>query len=534
MDNLSFRTRFPVLFSMLVAGTVLVLVGLSMALVPHEGFAVGERFALALVVVVGVVARVNGLRAGVVAALLCTIALVAAEVVFVGRPSGVDTVDFVVDLAIFLTVAMIQGIQTGEQRDQEREMLQRRHETDLLVRLSAQLVPDSQLTGVLEGLSDGLRELLGNRKVTLFVNDGEGGLTVVREAASRTVNADPELLRIAKWVLHNAAAVGPTSPSCHGTHGELEQFVPHVTASASSERDDMFLPLVSMSGVEGVLCVSAGSDGAPDCHEVATLQFIAKLLAMFQERKRLAESAAQIQSVVEADRLKSALVSSVSHELRTPLAAATATVSSLLEEDSGEAQLPQVARDEMVFVADALHELDGQIARVLEYSRLEASQWRPSFEWNDINDAVAVVRDAFPQEVQARIRLELAGSLSPYRFDFVQLTRALHHVVENALSYSRSDVIIRTQPAGDGVTVLVEDAGPGVPDSEKTDIFDRFHRGSAASCRPHGTGLGLAIVRDIVDAHAGRVWVEDIEGGGARFVVLLPNAARDPEEVEYE
>jgi signal transduction histidine kinase len=80
------------------------------------------------------------------------------------------------------------------------------------------------------------------------------------------------------------------------------------------------------------------------------------------------------------------------------------------------------------------------------------------------------------------------------------------------------------------VRLWVDDQGPGVPPRDRERIFapfvrlarDRVARDHGEASRP-GSGLGLAVVRDLVALHGGRVWVEDAPGGGARFVVELPN-----------
>lgn len=77
------------------------------------------------------------------------------------------------------------------------------------------------------------------------------------------------------------------------------------------------------------------------------------------------------------------------------------------------------------------------------------------------------------------------------------------------------------------VQIMVEDDGPGVPDEDKERLFNRFTQLGSRQGRRRGTGLGLAFCRLAVEAHGGRIWVEDAPGGGARFVFTLPavNAA---------
>jgi len=72
----------------------------------------------------------------------------------------------------------------------------------------------------------------------------------------------------------------------------------------------------------------------------------------------------------------------------------------------------------------------------------------------------------------------------------------------------------------DGWKISVADRGDGVPDEDKTGIFTRFTRRDKEGVK--GSGLGLSIVKRIVEAHQGRVWVEDRPGGGSIFVVKVP------------
>ena len=97
-----------------------------------------------------------------------------------------------------------------------------------------------------------------------------------------------------------------------------------------------------------------------------------------------------------------------------------------------------------------------------------------------------------------------------------------------------------TQPGPDlpdgrpTVEVVVEDNGPGVPETERSKVFERFYRGQASGRRGTGTGtgLGLSLVAEHVRLHGGRVWAEDVTDGGARFVVQLPVDETDNELVD--
>lgn len=106
----------------------------------------------------------------------------------------------------------------------------------------------------------------------------------------------------------------------------------------------------------------------------------------------------------------------------------------------------------------------------------------------------------------------------------VKATPIIEHVfsnlISNAIKYGRNRIGIGIEEADNVVRVYVEDDGEGVPDEYKQTIFERFERGEKKGVK--GTGLGLAIVKAIVNMHGGKVWVEDSDIGGARFVVELP------------
>jgi signal transduction histidine kinase len=105
-----------------------------------------------------------------------------------------------------------------------------------------------------------------------------------------------------------------------------------------------------------------------------------------------------------------------------------------------------------------------------------------------------------------------------------RLERVLTNLVANAQTHGGGLCRIRVAGHEARVRIEVEDRGPGVEADDREAVFDRFYRGRAAGRRSAtpGAGLGLSLVAEHVQAHGGRVWVEDADGCGARFVVDLP------------
>ena len=106
--------------------------------------------------------------------------------------------------------------------------------------------------------------------------------------------------------------------------------------------------------------------------------------------------------------------------------------------------------------------------------------------------------------------------------DRVRFERILGNLLLNAANHAGGARRIEVAPVRGGrFRLVVEDHGPGVAQSERERIFERFARGSAAR-HQIGTGLGLALVAEHSATMGGDAWVEDRPGGGSRFVVELP------------
>ena len=89
-----------------------------------------------------------------------------------------------------------------------------------------------------------------------------------------------------------------------------------------------------------------------------------------------------------------------------------------------------------------------------------------------------------------------------------------------AASNGERSITIRTALSGEGsVEVSIADTGPGIPVDKLGRIFEQFF-----TTKDHGMGMGLSIVRQIVEAHGGRIWAENQDGGGAIFRLSLPLA----------
>jgi signal transduction histidine kinase len=236
---------------------------------------------------------------------------------------------------------------------------------------------------------------------------------------------------------------------------------------------------------------------------------------------RLAESFNEMADAVQARIEREArFASDVSHELRSPITA-LAAAAEVIHGRRGE--LPDRTQQALDVVVGQVRRFDAMVIDLLELSRIDAGTADLHTEEVDL---VGLCRRVAARNGFADLPIEVCdGAPTTAVVDKLRFERILANLLENADHHGGGPLRIAIQPTeGPSVLVAVEDAGPGVARSERARIFERFARGSAARHRV-GTGLGLALVAEHAAAQGGEAWVEDRNGGGARFVVRVPTGA---------
>ena len=226
----------------------------------------------------------------------------------------------------------------------------------------------------------------------------------------------------------------------------------------------------------------------------------------------------------ELTRLRARFVANVSHELRTPLAQISMFAETLT---LGRERSPGEARHFASIIFAEARRLTGLVESVLRFSRLELHDETLRLEIVSVGREVAEAVETFEPVAQVS-EVTLAMELDPdayARLDRAAFRQILLNLLDNAVKHAgRGKTVWLSVATGDaGITILVDDAGPGVPEEWRERVFAPFVR--AEERKVAGAGIGLAVVRDLVTAHGGRVWIEQSPKGGARFIVTLPGAA---------
>jgi two-component system sensor histidine kinase KdpD len=129
--------------------------------------------------------------------------------------------------------------------------------------------------------------------------------------------------------------------------------------------------------------------------------------------------------------------------------------------------------------------------------------------------------------------MKLKANLPLVPFDALLIEQVFMNLLDNAIKYSPPGTPLELSASESFYIVTVElaDRGSGIPPGEEERIFDKFVRGRGAG---GGVGLGLAICRTIINAHGGKIWAENREGGGAVFRFTLPAVGLPPAQKREE
>jgi two-component system sensor histidine kinase KdpD len=220
-------------------------------------------------------------------------------------------------------------------------------------------------------------------------------------------------------------------------------------------------------------------------------------------------------------RLYNTLLNSLSHEIRTPLSTIVGAVDTLKENKES---LTSQNKNELFDEIDiASIRLNRQVENLLSMSRLETGMLQLKKDWCDINELVFSVIQEFPgTHGKVKIRFEADEELPLFKLDAGLIENVLHNLIHNAIQYTpeNSQIMITAVFQNENLCISISDNGNGIPEKDMHSVFDKFYR--LPHTKAGGTGLGLSIVKGFVQAHNGKVLLENANEGGAKFTILIP------------
>jgi len=426
----------------------------------------------------------------------------------------VADLSYLLTFGTMLAVALLISGFTLRIRQQAELARERERRTAALYGLSRDLGNTRSRDEVVKAARQHLEDSFGCMVQVLA--PGPDGRLGALEPIARVPVLDEKELGVADWAYRRAEMAGAGTATLPGANA-------------------LHLPLTGASGAVGVMVVASPDiERFQEPSQRHLLEAFAGQVGVALERVTLAERTQQARLEVEAERLRTALLSSLSHDLRTPLSVITGAASSLRER--GDQLAPETRRELLESVLEQAQRMNRLIGNLLNMIRVETGTLQVQKEWQSLEDPIGVALIRLGDRMaQHPVKVNLAPDLPLVPFDAVLLEQVFINLLENAAKYTPpgTEVEIAAEPAPGAVVVSVMDRGPGLPPGEQDRIFEKFYR--APEVLPTGgVGLGLTICRGIITTHGGRMWAENRPDGGAIFRFTLPIAGRPPADLPLE
>jgi K+-sensing histidine kinase KdpD len=447
---------------------------------------------------------ISAVRWGIRSAVVAVLASVAVFDFFFLTPFysfSIANPSEVVDLAMFLVVALVTGNLAAALRREADRLRRRERDVHNLHLLSRRLALCSTETDLVAAVQDYLTSHLGCQAFLIQPRQEAGGISIddpamsarlTAKAAEMLAEGDTRSRLLVDPDLHNVWALKSIATTT-ADHGVLAVNLGHQSPRQAGELNDR---------VEAILSEAASA-----------LERIDAAAAFSNANLRL-----------QSDFLKSALIGSVSHQLRSPIA-------SILGSTSVLDGIPALRSDGRIrSLVDGIHReakrLDSDIQNLLDTVRITDSGIKPVIEWADPADLVtAAIRQRSHRLDGHKLAIDIEEALPLLKVDSGLVEQALGQVIENAGKYSPpgSTVTIAVRAEADEIIIAVADDGMGLLPDEAASMFKRAFRGRRQLASIPGLGLGLWIARIFIAANGGAIAAHSPgPGGGTTVTIRFP------------
>lgn len=450
----------------------------------HSAFGV-TRLAVVFLAGVTIAATIRGARAAIAAALLGM--LFYRLFLDLRTPETTGVAEDVLNVSVFLVVALITGALAGRLHDQAADSRLRAERMEALFRAS-RTISDEDEPALWKILADTLSSASGG---VAFAIDGNGTLQAQSGGSGPDAVAAVELAR------------------------KL------LSSSATVDRDSKWRARV-ISAPTAQLGVLVWEAEPWDDEIEGTVALLGELASASLVRSQARHEQIRLKAEEEANRLREALLSSISHDFRSPLAAIIGSSTSLLE--YGEKFDPVVTRDLLLNIQVEGEKLNQFVVNLLNMTRLQSGVITPAIQAIAAGEVISKAVERLERHSNQVVPVTVLGDCT-IQADPLLLEQALYNVLDNAVKYGggAEGLGVRCDANGTHCEIVVADCGPGLPSEDQDGMFTKFHFAKAGT-RPTGTGLGLSISRGFVEAMGGTIRARNRSDGrpGLEIAITLP------------
>lgn len=416
----------------------------------------------------------------------------------------------VVAFVFFLGAAVITSNLTARVHRQATAARLRARTTEDLYQFSKKLAGAGTLDDVLWASAYQIASMLKVRVVILLP---EGGTVAVRAGYppdDTLVDAD---IAAAHWAWEHNRPAGRGADTLPGARR-------------------LYLPLITERTPVGVVGLDSDKEGPLLSPEQQRLfDALADQAAIAIERIQLVADVDRAKLAAEADKLRSALLTSISHDLKTPLAAILGAGGTLRDYSNA---MSEADRGELLAtIIDESERLNRFIANLLDMTRIESGAMEPNTSLQYLDDIVgSALRRASKIMSRHKTVLDIPANLPMLRLDPVLFEQVLFNLFDNAAKYAPANTAVRVRAWEDGrwVTIQILDEGTGIPPSDLERVFDSFHRVRKEDHVLAGTGLGLSICKGFIEAMGGTITAGNrTDRSGAVFTIRMPIPSETPD-----
>lgn len=321
----------------------------------------------------------------------------------------------------------------------------------------------------------------------------------IQAASPQQSVLDPKEQSIAQWVY------------------DMKQSAGFGTDTLSSSKA-LYLPLMGTTEIVGVLRVQSHEKQLVSPEQKGLLDACINQLTLALEVDHLYEKTRKREVEIEKDRARLLLLASIFHDLSFPLKRVIKALSALKAIAGKELR---TIEENIDYEMNKLNRLNDNLFQFIQFETEEIKLKKEACSLKKLIDSA--IKIAEETREKRPVQVNLPAEIPLIHLDGQLIQEVLIHLFDNAIKFSpeNSPIHVVLVLEEKKMILSIEDFGSGIIPSEKDKVFKKFYRGKQA-LSTHGLGLGLAICEKIINAHKGRIWVENVKNQGASFRFSIP------------